>query len=230
MVEKMNPRSIKILSYIDANGGRVLISELNNVTELGARYIAPLTVGRLPNCIKENEYIVLTEKGLRTLREAGVTVTQQIAPIVKREHSGSHSIINITIDRNSDVKISCQLSPSFVEFLKATGRSQNVISSKGSSFARNWDCTEDTNFIAIDLKEFDQNFSDATNIITDYGINSFIIKLAGANGGYWNVTYKGLVSKEKLVSYANKLKDSAKSFYYSYVKPVKITISLNVVE
>ena len=233
----MNPKSIKILSYIDANGGRVPVSDLNQVVEGGARIYASLCIGRLPNCVKDGSFVQITERGLTTLRESGVTPNQTIAPIIKRElqHSttlspGTSSIINIRIDRNSDVKVYCQVSPKFSQFLNSSGHRKNVISEKTSTFARNWDCNSTTDFIDIDLKELDRNFSSSTNIISEYGINPFIIKLAAANGGSWTVNYKGLVSKEKLIQYATQLRDSAKSFYYSYIKPVKIEITLNVVE
>lgn len=230
----VNEIGIKILQYIDANGGTVLKEALNtDIDPRATMRIASLCFGAYPNCTVNviEKTISITEKGLRTLRDAGITPTTTVAPIVKRDQrSALTSVVSIKIDRNDGVKVTCVLSPSFIVFLKNAGTQRNVVEHKGASFARNWDCNAETKYTEVNLQELDQNFSSTSNIISEYGINTFILKLASSNGGTWVVTYKGLVSKEKLIMYAQALRDRAKSFYYSYVKPVKIEVSMNVVE
>lgn len=138
--------------------------------------------------------------------------------------------LQIIIDRNKDVSITCKMSKALCEFIQHNGRSQNVSTSLGSSVARNWDCRNDTNYIAINLRELERNFQGATNIITDFGINPLIIKIASANNGSWKVAYKGLVSKEQLTTYGHALEDSCKKFYFDYVKRIKIEVNLSTWE
>lgn len=136
--------------------------------------------------------------------------------------------IEFIIDRNGAITITCQLDETFSNWLKENGSLRKVSNSLGESWARNWDCNENTEYVDIAFPGFDDG--DTYNIISDHGLNSFIIKLAGANTDRkYKVKYQGLVSKEKLLSHANDLKTYFKTFYQSYVTPVKIDVKLEVV-
>lgn len=226
----MQPQYLKILTFIDANGGRVRVDALDSIEGSGSRYLGPLCIGRVPNCLVNNNFVAITERGVKTLVENGITPMTATAPIVKRDSElTKKSIIQVIIDRNKEVEITCKVNTKLAEFILANGR-RTKVTQLGDAAVRNWDCTEETYFVTVNLGELDRNFSNETKIISDYGINPLIIKLAAANGGTWKVCYKGLVSRENLEAYAKRLQEGCKKFYLDYVKPVKIEVNLNMWE
>lgn len=227
----MKPQYIKILSYIDAHGGAVNTEELNSIEGTGTRFLGPLCIGRFPNCIISSDGKVhITERGIKTLTESGVEVTTTNAPIVKRDNElQKKSIVQVIIDRNSEVTVTCKINQALADFLVANGR-RCLVSSIGENMVKNWDCEQETKYVQISLGELDRNFERTSNIISEYGINPLVIKIAAMNNGVWKVKYKGLVSKENLELYAKKLQEGCKKFYMDFVKPVRFEVNISMWE
>ena len=229
----MKRTTLECLKAIDANGGSIRKSVLaTRVAGFEPRMIGALCVGRVPNCVQEGDTISITNKGRENLIREGITPSTEQAPIIKRDsEKPEKAIIQLILDRNDDVTITCKISPTFRKWLQTNGRLRSVVGDKGDSFARNWDCNGNSKYVAINLQELEGNSRGELNILGSYGLNAFIIKLAGADpNGKATIKYKGLISKEKLVSSAEDFRDRSKRFYYQYVKPIKISISLNTVE
>ena len=146
------------------------------------------------------------------------------------EENGVVNIIDILIDRRDYVSIYCKVSKSFSNWMKTNGRVRNVSETLGSGFARNWDCDNNTKFIDVQLGDMERN-GRSEYIITERGINPFVIKLASAQPDRkWSVKYKGLVSAESLQQYGEQLKNDGNRFYLNFIKPVKIRVTLSVIE
>jgi hypothetical protein len=226
---KMNPRVLATLRYLSEHNGRAPISELlENVEGFDRRLIGSITIGNNPNCIRDGDYLTLTERG-----QHSVGGTETIAPGESRvtPPSGVRPILVVRLDRNEYLTVSCKIDKKLADWIKANGRIRDVGESHGDGFARNWDCRNGTKFVDINLRGVDDNFRGNTNIISEHGINSLIVKIAAAQPNHtWKVSYKGLVSKEEILRYSQQLYDNVKHFYVNYVKPIHVEVTLSITE
>lgn len=240
----MNSDSITILTHIANNNGIINRETLYNAYQTKKCIISSLCMGNKPNLFlnTENNTFILTQHGFDSLRNANVTVSlireslpdytrnvqrrQRINTTVT-ENGNVQNMIEISIDRNEYLKIKVTVHENFKTWIKANGTKQNFYEMYGSETLRNWDATQTTEYYHIDLKNLDENVRGSTRIIDAFGLNPLILKLAcGNENNSYEVKYKGLVSWENVLAYAQKFSDSLTFFYKNYVKPFNLKINV----
>lgn len=249
----MNPRCLEILARLAIAPNGALPRE-TLMSAFDMRLIASLGTGTRPNMFLDNERGVyqLTQRGYDTLQQNNAilesAIQRETLPnFIRDANTGSvyrarnarrnnattqasaniRSLIELTIDRNDYVKITCKVSEEFKAWIIAHGTVRNLRESYGSDAVRNWDAENETDFIDCNLQNLDVN-SSSSNIVTPTGINSLIIKLACASDdNTYTVKYRGLVAWELLQTFSNKIGDNVVSFYKNYVKPCNLKIVVN---
>ena len=178
---------------------------------------------------EESETVEAEDSILENLFSEPVPEPQQTPNVTHAEpESGKVDIIDLVINRNKNIEISCKLSKSFAEWLIAHGSTHNFVTIKGITAASSWGCGRDTKFIDANLGSMEMR---SDNVITPTGINPMIIKLAAAQQDRtWKAVHKGLISKEDLLRAGEDLKVKMTQFYLNFIKPIKIHVQLSVIE
>ena len=243
----INQNSINILKrFLRERNGRIPKQALYSEYPQGQRYISALNTGIRPNIFldPDTQEFCLTKKGIESLRAHDINITGRVnidnLPDYKREKkerkqkNGNGSIQNmleLTIERNNHLTFKIVVHDILKNWIKEQGQNRTLNTDYGSSVTRNWDADENTKYYRVNLGAVDEFFSGQTNIVSNYGINPLIIKLACATeNNTYTVKYKGLVSWENIQSYGRKLIDDVNSFYKNFIKPVNFKVALQFVE
>jgi len=206
--------------------------------------IASLCSGTRPKLKLEREAgtYTLTQTGYRFLETHNVNmsasnVTLEQLPDFIRErapratnNNNIENLIELELDRNEYVKLTCKVHPKFKDWVQAHGRKRNFSEYYGASTARNWDASTETEIYEVNLQNIDRYSSGSSNIVTDTAINSILIKLACASeNNEYTVKYRGLVAWELVQNYGQKMGEEVTSFYKNYVHPCKLRIEVKYV-
>lgn len=222
----------------------------NSVIRAHGAHVASLSRGNRPNIYLNGDVYQLTQRGYDTLISNGATQgairaqRESLPDYIRPATSGSvyrertarrnatttqriSNMIEIEIDRNEYVKITCKVHDSFKNWIKEHGELRNFESDYGRDTARNWDATNETKFYAVNLQNVDAGHIGSTNIITSSGINSLLIKLACASEtNEYTVKYRGLVAWETVQSNGARLGETVTAFYKSYVRPFNFKVAV----
>lgn len=253
----MNPICISILTRLAIEpNGRITKQALYGAFPQAMRQIASLGTGTRPNMFLDsatNEY-QLTKRGYDNMTLSGCNlnasrVTRDALPDFVRDavNGSAHrarnarrnattqasasdnvkSLIELDIDRNEYVTIRCKVSDELKNWIVAHGTRHTLNDDFGRDAVRNWDAEDDTEYIYVGLQNLDAS-QNGSNIVTSYGINSLLIKLACASEtNEYVVKYRGLVAWELLQGYSNKVGDNVVSFYKNFIQPCKLKIVVN---
>lgn len=225
----VNESSRKILKLVADKGEQgATIEELKSLDVFHPLRLGALMQSSVAYVVKKNNRFYITEKGLAVLgfQSQPVTVTEE-----RRLESVLSDLVKIVVERDKYTFVKIQINPSFRKWLLDNGE---VVEITSDYLANNFDAQIGKHKI-LDIVLPSQLPSDTDSIITTtregkYILSSVLLKLAVANGGTWKVRYKRLVGKEVIVQAVNEFKARLKQFYIEYVKPVRIEVTLKVVE
>ena len=248
----MRPETLRILSTLSlCENGHMERRALMQSSDM--RYIASLATGTRPNIFLDGEFYQLTKRGYDSLLSAGAinsaSVNRDILPdYIRDANTGSAhrlrrarrenvtapsaptnegSLIVFSIERNAYTTIKIKVHDSLKTWINAHGTKRNFLNTFGDTTARNWDASETTEYVHIELGNIDRNSSGTSNIVTNSGINTLILKLACASeNNEYTVKYRGLVTWENLRVFSDALGNEIKAFYFNQIKPCKITVDV----
>lgn len=248
----MQNENLTVLHYVSEQpNGKILKRDLYARFPDKIRQISSLTTGNRPNMFLDNDgFYQITQRGFIAICESGLytsTVRLDIATLpnytrnalsgsrhrernarrIQTENGNAQNMIEIEIDRNDYVKITCKVHERFKAWVKENGRLRSLLDDLGSGAVNNWDATQETKYYSVNLGNIDALGSGTSNIVTSSGINPLIIKLACASeNNTYTVKYRGLVAWETVQANSTRLADECIRFYKQYVKPCNYKIAV----
>lgn len=236
-----NEICLEILKTIDDKKGKIAKKTLYELYPENQIQIGSLCTGNKPNIYLDNNVFYLTQRGLNALIENNITVKNKLNDLpdfirqrkIETTTTEFQELISIEINRNDHVTIKCKVHPVLSQWFKTNGLIKNFNQEYGKPTGENWNTTNETKYIEIDLKDVSVNWENYTKIVNEtapYGINPLLIKLACASeNNEYTVIYKGLVSFENLKEFSNQLGNRLKSFYMNFIKPCNVKVALHFI-